>query len=133
MPVFVRYWSDSGHWSAALEWLKSKPIGLTVFPGDGAMKIDGACHCGLIAYEAEADPEMTGICHCTDSSLYRARHFVASCPRGKVLLSFDQVNRKYTSKQLKAAPNGNRRFVQIVGRQSILQRSMTGQRFIAFV
>ena len=30
------------------------------------MKIDGACHCGLIAYEAEADPELTGICNCTD-------------------------------------------------------------------
>jgi hypothetical protein len=25
------------------------------------MKIDGGCHCGFIAYEAEADPEMTGV------------------------------------------------------------------------
>jgi hypothetical protein len=30
------------------------------------MKIDGRCHCGFIAYEAEADPEKTLICHCTD-------------------------------------------------------------------
>lgn len=30
------------------------------------MKIDGGCHCGAIAYEAEIDPEMVGICHCTD-------------------------------------------------------------------
>ena len=30
------------------------------------MKIDGSCHCGAIAYEAEIDPEMVGICHCTD-------------------------------------------------------------------
>ncbi len=30
------------------------------------MKIDGACHCGAIAYEAEIDPEKVGICHCTD-------------------------------------------------------------------
>ena len=30
------------------------------------MKIDGGCHCGFIAYEAEADPEKTAICHCTD-------------------------------------------------------------------
>ena len=30
------------------------------------MKIDGGCHCGYIAYEAEVDPEQTAICHCTD-------------------------------------------------------------------
>jgi hypothetical protein len=30
------------------------------------MKIDGGCHCGYITYEAEADPEKTAICHCTD-------------------------------------------------------------------
>ena len=30
------------------------------------MKIDGGCHCGYIAYEAEADPAEARICHCTD-------------------------------------------------------------------
>lgn len=30
------------------------------------MKVSGSCHCGAIAYEAEVDPEMVGICHCTD-------------------------------------------------------------------
>jgi hypothetical protein len=30
------------------------------------MKIDGGCHCGYIAYEAEADPAKTMMCHCTD-------------------------------------------------------------------
>jgi hypothetical protein len=30
------------------------------------MKIDGRCHCGAIAYEAEADPDKVAICHCTD-------------------------------------------------------------------
>ena len=30
------------------------------------MRIDGACHCGLITYEAEVDPEQVEICHCTD-------------------------------------------------------------------
>ena len=30
------------------------------------MKIDGSCHCGAIAYEAEIDPETVGICHCAD-------------------------------------------------------------------
>jgi hypothetical protein len=30
------------------------------------MKINGACHCGAIKVEAEADPEKVSICHCTD-------------------------------------------------------------------
>jgi hypothetical protein len=30
------------------------------------MKINGGCHCGSIAYEAEADPDKVSICHCTD-------------------------------------------------------------------
>lgn len=30
------------------------------------MRIDGACHCGRIAYAAEIDPERVMICHCTD-------------------------------------------------------------------
>ena len=30
------------------------------------MKIDGRCHCGHIAYEAEIDPDQVQICHCTD-------------------------------------------------------------------
>ena len=30
------------------------------------MKITGGCHCGQITYEAQADPDNTLICHCTD-------------------------------------------------------------------
>lgn len=30
------------------------------------MKVDGACHCGNIRYEAEVDPAKVIICHCTD-------------------------------------------------------------------
>ena len=30
------------------------------------MKVDGACACGAIRVEAEADPENTNLCHCTD-------------------------------------------------------------------
>ncbi len=41
------------------------------------MKIDGECHCGKVAYQAEIDPDTVVICHCTDcqittSSPYRA-------------------------------------------------------------
>ncbi|HVL35314.1 MAG TPA: GFA family protein [Burkholderiales bacterium] len=30
------------------------------------MRIDGACHCGNVAYEADIDPADVGLCHCTD-------------------------------------------------------------------
>jgi hypothetical protein len=30
------------------------------------MHIEGGCHCGQIAYEAEVDPSLVNICHCTD-------------------------------------------------------------------
>lgn len=39
------------------------------------MKIDGACHCGEIAYEAELDPQKVGICHCKDCQALSASAF----------------------------------------------------------
>lgn len=30
------------------------------------MKVDGACHCGRIRFEAEVNPASVVICHCTD-------------------------------------------------------------------
>src|SRR5436190_15213249 len=33
------------------------------------MKIDGRCHCGNVTFEAEADPETTTICNCTDCQI----------------------------------------------------------------
>jgi hypothetical protein len=75
---FLRARTQSGHWSPVLNWLMCK---LTKsFPGDVAMKIDGGCHCGFIAYEAEADPEMTGICHCTDCQTLSGSAFRSVVP-----------------------------------------------------
>ena len=44
------------------------------------MKIDGACHCGYITFEAEADPEKTTICHCTDCQTGTGSAFRVSIP-----------------------------------------------------
>jgi hypothetical protein len=30
------------------------------------MRVEGACHCGNVAFEAEVDPGTARICHCTD-------------------------------------------------------------------
>ncbi len=42
------------------------------------MRIDGACHCGNIAFEAEVDPEAVRICHCADCRKAAAAPLVAS-------------------------------------------------------
>src|SRR5499427_5554441 len=44
------------------------------------MKVDGACHCGYITIEAEADPEKTTICHCTDCQTGTGSAFRVSVP-----------------------------------------------------
>lgn len=47
------------------------------------MKIEGACHCGRIRYEAEVDPAMVTICHCTDCQVLSGSAFrtVVPAPR----------------------------------------------------
>ena len=44
------------------------------------MKIDGACHCGAITIEGEADPEKVTICHCTDCQTGTGSAFRVSVP-----------------------------------------------------
>jgi hypothetical protein len=44
------------------------------------VKIDGACHCGTITIEGEADPEKTAICHCTDCQTGTGSAFRVSVP-----------------------------------------------------
>jgi hypothetical protein len=44
------------------------------------MKIDGTCACGAINIEAEADPERTQICHCTDCQTGTGAAFRVSIP-----------------------------------------------------
>src|SRR6516164_6661874 len=54
------------------------------------MKIDGRCHCGYVRFEAEADPETTTICNCTDCQTMSGaplRAIVATRPGTFVLLS----------------------------------------------
>src|SRR5262249_61765397 len=44
------------------------------------MKIDGACHCGYIRVEGEADPEKTTVCHCTDCQVGAGSAFRVNVP-----------------------------------------------------
>jgi hypothetical protein len=44
------------------------------------MKIDGACHCGFITFEAEIDAHTVGVCHCTDCQTLSGAPYRASVP-----------------------------------------------------
>ena len=44
------------------------------------MKVEGQCHCGQIAYEAEVDPEKVSICHCTDCQVLTGTAYRVSVP-----------------------------------------------------
>lgn len=70
------------------------------------MKIDGACHCGAIAYEAELDTDKVGVCHCTDCQTLSASAFrtVAIVDGDKFMIT------KGTPKvYVKVGDSGNRR------------------------
>lgn len=44
------------------------------------MRVEGACHCGSITYEAEIDPDTVTICHCTDCQVLSGSAFRTNVP-----------------------------------------------------
>jgi hypothetical protein len=44
------------------------------------MKVDGQCHCGAIAFQAEVDPEKVAVCHCTDCQTLSGTAFRITVP-----------------------------------------------------
>jgi hypothetical protein len=44
------------------------------------MKIQGECHCGAIAYEADVDPSGSTLCNCSDCQKLSGSPFRASVP-----------------------------------------------------
>lgn len=42
------------------------------------MHVDGQCHCGDIRFEAEVDPQLVGICHCSDCQTFSGSAFRTS-------------------------------------------------------
>ncbi|CAM4133892.1 CENP-V/GFA domain-containing protein [Bordetella tumbae] len=44
------------------------------------MKVQGQCHCGAIAYEAEVEPGTISICHCADCQMQSGSVFRTNIP-----------------------------------------------------
>jgi hypothetical protein len=69
------------------------------------VRIDGGCHCGRITYEADADPEKVGVCHCTDCQTLSGSPFVVYLPVPKDALRLRGEPKVY----VKTSESGNRR------------------------
>ncbi|MEM7428478.1 MAG: GFA family protein [Pseudomonadota bacterium] len=76
------------------------------------MKIDGQCHCGAIAYEAELDPAKMGICHCSDCQLLSGSAF-----RTVAVVSAEtfRLIRGTPKEYIKTAESGNARVQAFCG------------------
>jgi hypothetical protein len=73
------------------------------------MKIDGRCHCGYISFEAEANPETTTICNCTDCQMMSGaplRAVVTTRPGTFVLLSGKVTEYRKTADSGAIRPQG---------------------------
>jgi hypothetical protein len=71
------------------------------------MNIDGQCHCGLVTFQANIDPELVSICHCTD-----CQRLTGSPYRVTVICSGEQVRMTGTAPKVyaKVGDNGRTRF-----------------------
>jgi hypothetical protein len=69
------------------------------------MRIDGACHCGHVSYEAEIDPGKVGVCHCTDCQTLTGSAFSLFVPVPKEAFKLRGQPKIY----VKTAESGNRR------------------------
>jgi len=70
------------------------------------MKVEGACHCGYITFDAEIDPEGVRICHCTDCQTLTGSAF-----RVNVQTRADEFHLRSgePTVYIKIAESGNRR------------------------
>ena len=69
------------------------------------MKIDGHCHCGEIAFEAEVDPNALTICHCTDCQTLTGSAFRVNIPASTEHFVLRGTPKSY----VKTAESGNKR------------------------
>ena len=70
------------------------------------MKIDGACLCGHVSYEAEINPDKVMICHCTDCQINSATAFRYGAPVDKQNFQLKSGTLKF---YVKTADSGSKR------------------------
>ncbi|ALM84518.1 GFA family protein [Bordetella sp. N] len=70
------------------------------------MKVEGRCHCGAVAFEAEVDPATVAVCHCADCQKQSGSAFRTNVPA-----SADRFHllKGTPRRYIKTADSGNRR------------------------
>jgi hypothetical protein len=76
------------------------------------MKVDGQCHCGEIAFEAEIDPSAVSLCHCTDCQILTGTAFRTTIP---VPAAQFTLRRGTPKSYVKTAESGNKRLQAFCG------------------
>ena len=76
------------------------------------MKIEGHCHCGKIAYEANVDPSKSAICNCTDCQQFSGSPWRASVP---ALAENFHLLHGEPKKYVKTADSGTKRMQAFCG------------------
>ncbi|MBB4846116.1 hypothetical protein HNP55_004670 [Paucibacter oligotrophus] len=75
------------------------------------MKVTGACHCGRIRFEAEADPSKVLICHCLDCQILTGTAFRLVIPAALDSFMLDGEPRRY----VRTGDSGARRIQAFCG------------------
>lgn len=70
------------------------------------MRVEGSCHCGKLAYEADIDPDKVGVCHCTDCQVLTGSAFSTFVPVPKEAFRLRSGQPKI---YVKTAESGNQR------------------------
>jgi hypothetical protein len=70
------------------------------------MNVHGSCHCGQIRFEADADPQKAGVCHCTDCQTLTGSAFSLFVPVPREAFRLTAGEPKV---YVKTAQSGNRR------------------------
>lgn len=76
------------------------------------MQIDGRCHCGAVAYEADVDRDQVFLCHCEDCQVFSGAPF-----RTRIIARADRfrVTRGTPRVYEKRAESGARRLMHFCG------------------
>jgi hypothetical protein len=75
------------------------------------MRIDGQCHCGAVRYQAEIDPELVGICHCTDCQVLTGSPYRVSVATSRSALQLSGAPKCY----VKVGDSGRKRYQYFCG------------------
>jgi Glutathione-dependent formaldehyde-activating enzyme len=68
------------------------------------MHIDGACHCGIVSFTAQIDPEKVMICNCTDCQVLSGAPFRTIAPASAESFKLNGPTKRYVKVAASGTP-----------------------------